>query len=165
MTKYTFKIKNNPSTFYTTNKSTDYSKILDDLILDDVMKKNSWLYNTGNTITTDGTIKIKIKNNNYNNDDNIINAIIDDAENKTKFSDICGFFCKLNKNCPFKKDKIYYLTDGTPFYITNDYITIGYKTYYFYEFGTPTFIGTLSDNAKKDLCSIYVDGLKITIKK
>ena len=59
----------------------------------------------------------------------------------------------------------YYLTDGTPFYITDDYITIGFNTYYFYEFNTPKFFAGLSDDMKKTICTIYVDGLKITIKK
>ena len=72
MTKYTFSLKNNPTTFYAPNyKSTDYSKILDDLINDDIIEKNFWLGNTTKKDTD--TIKIKI-NDKYSND-NIIDAV------------------------------------------------------------------------------------------
>ncbi len=152
MTKYTFSLKNNnnTSTFFTPKtKSTDYSKILDDLILDDLIKKNPWLNTSYSSSTTEPTtIKIKFK------DDNDL------------YSNVCKFFADkdyLKKT--FIKDKIYYLTDGTPFYITDDYITIGFNTYYFYEFNTPKFFAGLSDDMKKTICTIYVDGLKITIKK
>lgn len=156
MTKYTFKIKNNPSTFFTpSNKSTNYSKILDDLILDDLIKKNEWL-NTktyiipGNDYTTKKTSTIKIK--------------FDDSEDL--YGKVCKFFAdKDSLKNTFIKDKIYYLADGTPFYITDDYITIGFNTYYFYEFDTPKFFYSLNDDIKKTICTIYVDGLKITLKK
>lgn len=153
MTKYTFSLKNNnnTTTFFTPkSKSTDYSKMLDDLILSDIINKNTWLKtekknNTGNTI--------------YLKDFDLYGDSLDKK--------VCSYFAnyKLGKDCPFIKDKIYYLTDGTPFYITDDYITIGFNTYYFYEFGKPLFFTNLSDSMKKTICEIYVDGLKITIKK
>ena len=49
MTKYTFSLKNNnnTTTFFTpSNKSTDYSKMLDDLIFSDIINKNEWLKTT-----------------------------------------------------------------------------------------------------------------------
>lgn len=162
MTKYTFSLNNNPSTFHAPKyESTDYSKILDDLIAADIKDKNPWL----NTNSTTEKITIKYKN----SSDNIIDAIINDAK-KTDFAKACEFLanyskCGKAKTYPFIKDKIYYLADGTPFYLTDDYITIGFKTYYFYEFGKPSFLATLSDDIKKTICTIYVDGLKITIKK
>ena len=152
MTKYTFSLKNNnnTTTFFTPkSKSTDYSKMLDDLILSDLINKNPWLKTTKK-----------------NNNSTIILKDIDlygDSLDKK----VCSYFanCKLGNNCPFVKDKIYYLADGTPFYLTDDYITIGFDTYYFYEFGKPTFFYNLSESMKKTICEIYVDGLKITIKK
>ena len=151
MTKYTFSLKNNnnTTTFFTpSNKSTDYSKMLDDLILSDIINKNEWLKTTKNNNST-----IILKD---------IDLYGDSLDKK-----VCSYFanCKLGNNCPFIKDKIYYLADGTPFYITDDYITIGFDTYYFYEFGKPMFFSNLSENMKKTICEIYVDGLKITIKK
>lgn len=152
MTKYTFSLKNNnnTTTFFTpNNKSTDYSKMLDDLIFSDIINKNEWLKTTKK-----------------NNNSTIILKDIDlygDSLDKK----VCSYFAnyKLGNNCPFIKDKIYYLADGTPFYITDDYITIGFDTYYFYEFGKPMFFSNLSESMKKTICEIYVDGLKITIKK
>ena len=151
MTKYTFSLKNNnnTSTFFTPKtKSTDYSKILDDLILDDLIKKNPWLNTSYSSANEPTTIKIKFK------DDNDL------------YSNVCKFFADkdyLKKT--FIKDKIYYLADGTPFYLTDDYITIGFNTYYFYEFGNPIFINGLTDSFKKTIATIYIDGLKIIIKK
>ena len=152
MTKYTFSLKDNNKTNNTFcgNTSTNYSKILDDLINADIKEKNPWLF-TNSTPKTE-TIKIKINGKTTNTFD---------------MSDIYKFFngYKFTKNCPFIKDKIYYLADGTPFYLTDDYITIGFNTYYFYEFGMPTFISSLSKDIKKTIATIYIDGLKITIKK
>ena len=151
MTKYTFSLKNNnnTTTFFTpSNKSTDYSKMLDDLIFSDIINKNEWLKTTKNNNST-----IILKD---------IDLYGDSLDKK-----VCSYFAnyKLGNNCPFIKDKIYYLADGTPFYITDDYITIGFNTYYFYEFGKPMFFSNLSESMKKTICEIYVDGLKITIKK
>ena len=168
MTKYTFNLKNknNDNSFIYTNPSSkpDYSKMLDDLIASDIAAKNEYLFGDYNKPTTE-TIKIKIKN---NSEDSIINNIIDDAsKKKITIIDACNFFSNFKKNNfgPFIKDKIYYLSDGTPFYLTDDYITIGFDTYYFYEFGKPTFLSTISDSFKKTIMTIFIDGLKITIKK
>ena len=156
ITKYTFSLKDNNKTNNTFcsnckyNTSTDYSKILDDLINADIKAKNTWLYDY--TAPKTNTINIKIN---------------DKPINSFKMTDVYEFFngYKFTKNCPFIKDKIYYLADGTPFYLTDDYITIGFNTYYFYEFGMPTFISSLSKDIKKTIATIYIDGLKITIKK
>jgi len=149
ITKYTFSLKNNNKTNNTNScffcgacpKST---KTLDDYIYDDIIAKNSWLYGD----TNKKTIKINI-------------------DNPTCMSNIYSYFKCYNfsDSCPYKEDKIYYLADGTPFYFTKDYITIGFNTYYFYEFGNPIFISGLTKKMKKTIATIYIDGLKITIKK
>ena len=149
ITKYTFSLKNNNKTNNTNScffcgacpKST---KTLDDYINDDIMAKNSWLYGD----TNKKTIKIKID---------------DPACMSNIYSYFNGF--KFSNTCPYEEDKIYYLADGTPFYFTKDYITIGFNTYYFYEFGNPIFISGLTKKMKKTIATIYIDGLKITIKK
>ena len=150
MKKYTFTLKSNNNKTNNTNscffcgacpKST---KTLDDYINDDIMAKNSWLYGD----TNKKTIKIKI-------------------DDPTCMSNIYSYFngFKFSNDCPYEEDKIYYLADGTPFYFTKDYITIGFNTYYFYEFGNPIFISGLTKKMKKTIATIYIDGLKITIKK
>ena len=154
MTKYTFSLKDNNkiNNTFCGNTSTNYSKILDDLINADIKEKNPWLFTSTSSTPKTETIKIKINGN---------------TANTFKMTDVYDFFngYKFTNNCPFIKDKIYYLADGTPFYLTDDYITIGFNTYYFYEFGTPTFISGLSKDFKKTIATIYIDGLKITIKK
>ena len=150
MEKYTFTIKNNNKTNNTNscffcNACAKSTKTLDDYIYDDIIAKNSWLYGDN---TKKETIKIKI-------------------DDPTSMSNIYNYFKCYNfsDSCPYKEDKIYYLADGTPFYFTKDYITIGFNTYYFYEFGNPIFISGLTNNIKKTIATIYIDGLKITIKK
>lgn len=150
MKKYTFTLKsnnnniNNTSSCFFCNACPKSTKTLDDYINDDIMAKNSWLYGD----TNKKTIKINI-------------------DNPTCMSNIYSYFngFKFSNDCPYKEDKIYYLADGTPFYFTKDYITIGFNTYYFYEFGNPIFIGGLTKKMKKTIATIYIDGLKITIKK
>ena len=113
MTKYTFSLKDNNKTNNTFcgNTSTNYSKILDDLINADIKEKNPWLFTSTSSTPKTETIKIKI------------NGKTTDTFDMT---DIYKFFYgyKFTNNCPFIKDKIYYLADGTPFYLTDDYITI-----------------------------------------
>ena len=150
MKKYTFTLKsnnnniNNTSSCFFCNAYPKSTKTLDDYINDDIMAKNSWLYGD----TNKKTIKINI-------------------DNPTCMSNIYSYFngFKFSNDCPYIEDKIYYLADGTPFYFTKDYITIGFNTYYFYEFGNPIFINGLTKKMKKTIVTIYIDGLKITIKK
>ena len=150
MKKYTFTLKsnnnniNNTSSCFFCNAYPKSTKTLDDYINDDIMAKNSWLYGD----TNKKSIKINI-------------------DNPTCMSNIYSYFngFKFSNDCPYIEDKIYYLADGTPFYFTKDYITIGFNTYYFYEFGNPIFIGGLTKKMKKTIATIYIDGLKITIKK
>jgi hypothetical protein len=150
MKKYTFTLKsnnnniNNTSSCFFCNAYPKSTKTLDDYINDDIMAKNSWLYGD----TNKKTIKINI-------------------DNPTCMSNIYSYFngFKFSNDCPYIEDKIYYLADGTPFYFTKDYITIGFNTYYFYEFGNPIFISGLTKKMKKTIATIYIDGLKITIKK
>ena len=150
MKKYTFTLKsnnnniNNTSSCFFCNACPKSTKTLDDYINDDIMAKNSWLYGD----TNKKTIKIKID---------------DPACMSNIYSYFNGF--KFSNDCPYIEDKIYYLADGTPFYFTKDYITIGFNTYYFYEFGNPIFISGLTKKMKKTIATIYIDGLKITIKK
>lgn len=157
MTKYTFSLNSNPSTFRAPKyKSTDYSKILDDLINDDIKDKNPWLF-TNTPKNSNAKIILSGKS--------IEDEIIDDASDNN-YMKACAFLNMYSKiTCPYKKDTVYYLADGTPFEFTDDYITIGFDTYYFYKFNDISFINALSPKTKKIIATIYIDGLKITIKK
>jgi hypothetical protein len=165
MTKYTFSLKNNPSTFCAPKyKSTDYSKVLTDLIAADMNEKNPWLYGTTNTYTTGDTIKIKINNNSYIDDD-LENAFIFGGKKKTfKLSDAYNFLAGLAFNCPFKKNTTYKLSSGDYIEVTDDYIHINDQVFFF-NLMDEDFFYNLSKKMKKTIAVIYIDGLKITIKK
>jgi hypothetical protein len=168
MKKYTFTIKNNPSTFTTPNyKSTDYSKILDDLIAADVKDKNPWLFNYDiPTINSKTNNKINIKINNKSYTDDLETAFIfgDKYKNFT-LKDAYKFLINLGTiNCPFKKDTTYKLSNGDYIEITDDYIHINDKMYFF-NLMDDDFFYNLNSKMKETIATIYVDGLKITIKK
>lgn len=161
MKTYTFSLNNNNTNTTTFSnlfrtKSTDYSKILDDLILDDIIEKNSWL-GINKKKTDDAFIDNLIKESKKYE----CNTFTDDTFDKAAL-----FLLNLNtNNCPFKKDKTYELSDGTIITITDDYIHINEKMYFFNLFGDKTFLSALPKKEKKTICTIYTDSLKITIKK
>ena len=168
MTKYTFNPKNNPSTFYCPfYKSTNYSKVLDDLIASDIAEKNPWLYGYNNTATNtcsecpmNTKIKIKIKD---NSSDDLENAFIFGDKNDN-FTKAYNFLTKLAFKCPFEKNKVMKLSNGDYIMITDDYIHINDQIFYF-NLMDDNFFYTLGDSMKKTIATIYTDGLKITIKK
>ena len=170
MTKYTFNLKDNNN--FTSNncpfynkckKSIDYSKVLDDLIAADIKEKNPWLYG-GNTITTSGNIKIKL--NGFNTiDDDLENAFLfgDKYKATYTFDDAYKFFTDLAFG-PFEKNTEYKLSNGDIIEITDDYIHINEKMYFF-NLMDDNFFANLTKKMKKTIATIYTDGLKITIKK
>lgn len=161
MKKYTFKLNNNNTNSYnntfSNQFSTNYSKILDDLILDDIIEKNSWL----------GATKKK--------ENDLIDGLIASSKKYTTctftnddFKKACEILANYGKpkyiNFPFKKNHTYELSDGTIISITDDYIHINEKMYFFNLFNDYSFLNTLTAKEKKTICTIYTDSLKITIK-
>lgn len=170
MTKYTFSLNDinktsNTCPFYNKcNNSINYSKVLDDLIAADIKEKNPWLYSTSSSYNTGNTIKIKINSANDTND--LENAFLFGDKYKTTytFDDAYDFFINLATKCPFEKYKEYKLSNGDIIEITDDYIHINEKMYFF-NLMNNAFFYNLSKKMKKTIATIYVDGLKITIKK
>ena len=166
MKKYTFTIKNNPSTYYTPSyKSTDYSKVLDDLINADIMEKNSWL-NTGATCKTTCpftnicTPKITI-----NNNDDIITTACKTLEYEANLKNYYKFFINLAGSNLYKMNTLYKFNDDIKFMILIDGILINDKMFFYDDFNNYSLLKALSENMKKTIATIYIDGLKITIKK
>ena len=165
MKKYTFNLNNNPSTFYAPNyKSTDYSKVLDDLIAADIAEKNPWLYGYTSTSSNNPKIKITLKNN--DSFDTLEEAFIFGNKKKYNitFNDACKFIAGLKLNCPFKKNTTYKLSSGDYIEVTDDYIHINDQMYFFNLMDDAFFLN-LGEKMKKTIATIYIDGLKITIKK
>lgn len=170
MTKYTFNLKNNSNNtsntcpfFNKCNKSTDYSKILDDLINADIKEKNPWLYTTSSSYTPGNTIKI---NYNINDDDDIITTACKTLEYNDALNKAFKFFANYNiGTCPFKTNKLYKIGDDIKFMILIDGILINDKMFFFDDFNNYSFLNLLTKKEKKTIATIYTDGLKITIKK
>ena len=167
MTKYTFSLKNNNNNIFSTPsyKSTDYSKVLDDLIAADIAEKNPWLYGY-NTIGINNNPKIKITLKDNDSFDSLEEAFIFGGKKKYNitFNDACKFLAGLKLNCPFKKNTTYKLSNGDYIEVTDDYIHINDKMYFF-NLMDDTFFLNLGEKMKKTIATIYIDGLKITIKK
>ena len=164
MTKYTFSPKNNPSTSYCPfYESTDYSKVLDDLIAADIAEKNSWL---GSTYTSKNNPKAKIIIGNKTN--NLLGEIHSILNKKDEYDEAIKFldsynFCNLTSM--YKPKTLYYLADGTKFMILEDGILINSKMFFFDDLNDNIFLYGLNKKMKKTIAIIYTDGLKITIKK
>lgn len=154
MKTYKFKnINNTESTFHNTS-SINYSKILDDLIYADIMEKNYYLDENPTTIKTTGDkyLDKMIGIGNTGLKDNFTSAITYIKSFKTK-------------KPAFEYGKIYKLHDGTPIIFFEDSIQIGFKLYYYNDFDNYDFLSTITPELKKTIITIYIDGLKITIKK
>lgn len=149
MTTFDIKFKNN--TANTTNNGNIYSKMLDDIILDSMMKNNSYLF-------TD-TKKEK--------EADLIDAMFADINNtyigkSLKDDDLFIKACKTLANCGKKKaegitfGKIYRLYDGTPIIFYNDEIQIGTDLYSYSDFNDFDFISSLTPEKKKIIIDINI---------
>ena len=169
MTKYTFSLNNNNSTFCAPKyKSTDYSKVLDDLINADIKDKNPWLFNTDSackaTCPLNNICTTKI---NITDSDDIITTACKTLEYEDNLKKAFKFFANYNLGgfCPYKMNKLYKINDDIKFMILIDGILINDKMFFYDDFNNLSLMSALSANMKKTIATIYVDGLKITIKK
>lgn len=156
-TIYTFNNSSaNNNTFFPNKCGTNYSKILDDLILSDLKKKNSYL----NTCCNAGTI-----------DDDFINCMIKDSAKKhpniincyalkddKKFIDAANFLANYKKKSDifskFTIGKLYKLSDGTPIIFYDDEIQIGFDLYTYDDFKNITFLKALPATTKTAIINI-----------
>lgn len=154
ITTYTFGKKNNSinNSFFPSSKP-NYSKILDDIILTDIIDKNSYLFCTKKT-----------------EDDYLSDIILNakttkdiELEKATKF---LANYKKTKKfyNFPFKLNTKYTLTDGTPIIFYDDEIQIGFDYYDYADFSNIAFINALTPKKKKIIIDIYTTaGVDINI--
>lgn len=145
MTKiYSFGKKNTGNTFHFNNTKPDYSKILDDIILADIIDKNDYLFKTKNSYLDDILINAKTTKD-------------DDYEKATKFLANYKKY-KSIYNIPFKLNTKYTLSDGTPIIFYDDEIQIGFDIYKYNNFGDIAFINGLTPSKKKIIIDIYTTG-------
>lgn len=155
-TIFTLNNNTNKSTFPITS-TTNYSKILDDIIATDIINKNSYL----KKYTSAGTI-----------DDDFIDCMMKDSAKKhnsifikgfalkddNKFIDAANFLANYKKNKILSKFTIgetYKLNDGTPIIFYDDEIQIGFDLYTYDDFKDIIFLKKLPTTAKNIIINIY----------
>lgn len=155
MKTYTFNTSNNNTnkfftfSFLKKNKPTDYSKILDDIILDNLIETNSYLkdYKTKEEdakIFTASTASLK--------DDEFNEAAI-----------FLANYGKMN-HFPFEIGKIYKLSNGSSIIFYDDEVQIDRDIYSYSKFNDINFLNTLSAPKKKLIIDIYTNGANVNIK-
>ena len=150
---YTFGKSNNNKFFHTSSKP-NYSEILNDIILTDIIDKNKYLFTSKNT---DDYL-----------DDLLINAKPTKEINKDliKATNFLANYKKTKKSYtfPFKLETLYTLSDGTPIIFFDDEIQIGSDFYKYTNFSNTAFINTLTPKKKKIIIDIYTTaGIDINI--
>lgn len=152
MKKTTFIInKKNTNNFRTNDsKSTNYSKMLDNLIAANIIKTNPYL-------TT------------YNSDDTEIDNIINASKNlidgcslmDTTFKNAAKYLADYNKNkhtikSKFIFGKTYKLSNGMNITFYDDEIQIGTNLYSYSDFGDIIFLKKLPSNIQKTIININI---------
>lgn len=153
MEKYTFKFNNNTSknTFHST--TTNYSKILDDIIATNIIDSNPYLkkFKYGDTIEDklidEITPKTKIIIGCPLKEENILYKATDFLSNKLLKKIIFG--------------KKYKLTDGTTIIFYDDEIQIGNHTFNYSDFSNFSFIDSLEPTTKKIIINIYINNFAL----
>lgn len=147
ITTYTFGKKNNSKknifSFSNNSSKPNYSKILDDLIIADVIDKNDYLFKAAKK----------------HEDACIFSSLI----GKSKLDNAISFLAnykkyKKNHNIPYIYGKMYTLSDGTPIVFYEDEIQIGFDSYKYNDFSDTLFLNSLTPNKKKIIIDIYVNG-------
>ena len=124
------------------SKSTNYSKILDDIIYDNVIKKNSYLF-TG------------MKKSRY------IGNVDSDFLKAANF--LANYKEPKNKLYDFIIGRTYYLSDNTPIIFYDDEIQIGFDVFKYSDFTSTDFISAIAPKMKNTIIDIYTNARNLTI--
>lgn len=155
-TIFTLNNNTNKSTFPITG-TTNYSKILDDIIATDIISKNSYLkkYTSAGT-TDDDFIDCMMKDSAKKNHSIFIKGFA--LKDDNKFIDAANFLANYKKNKILSKfiiGETYKLSDGTPIIFYDDEIQIGFDLYTYDDFKDIIFLKKLSTTAKNIIINIY----------
>ena len=156
-TIYTFNNNTSNNNFPGTT-TTNYSKILDDLIATNIINKNSYLnkYTTPGT-TYDDFIDCMMKDSAKKHTSIIIDSIA--LKDDNKFIKAANFLANYKKKADiaskFIFGKTYKLTDGTPIIFYDDEIQIGFDLYTYDDFKDIIFLKKLPTTAKNIIINIY----------
>lgn len=152
MTTTTFKIANNTSNFRNNNfNTTDYSKILDNIIAANIINTNPYLKKTKDP-------------------EDIITTLLNDSKKKHGFksfginntlAEAANFIANYSKHkeayykIPFAIGKTYKLIDGTPFCFYDDEIQIGMDLFKYDDLDSLPFLYKLEEPTKKIIINIF----------
>lgn len=125
------------------SKSTNYSKIIDDIICADVIKKNQYLF-TKSTVC-----------NSYAED------ITSDFLKAVNF--LANYKEPKKKLYDFIIGRTYYLSDNTPIIFYDDEIQIGFDVFKYSDFTSTDFISTIAPKMKNTIIDIYTNARNLTI--
>ena len=145
-------IKSNYS-FLANPSSTNYSKILDDIILTDIIDKNQYLFKNLNTKNEDADYFLS------KTSGDIILTGGPKLYDAGKFLTNYKLYTKKYK-LPYIIGKCYTLSDGTPIVFYENNIQIGYDFFDYEDFGNISFLNSLAENKKKTIIDIYIKGAK-----
>lgn len=136
-----------------TNNNADYSKILDSIIADTLMKNNKYLFKGAKKESEDALI-------------DALFADINKSENTPlkgdiEFAKACEFLANYGKkkkafDIPYKLDTLYRLLDGTPIIFYDDEVQIGTDIYKYSDFDNLDFINGLKPETKKLIINIKI---------
>lgn len=151
ITTYTFgkNNKNNKSFSFPfcASSKPNYSKILDDIIITDVIEKNDYLFKPSTKKIEDAIIFDSLIGKNKNS---ILSNAIKFLANYKNY--------KKSYTIPYIYGKMYTLADGTPIVFYDDEIQIGFDSYKYSDFSDLSFLKALDTNTKKIIINIYTYG-------
>lgn len=152
MTKtFNFYSKNNTNnsseSIFLDTKPTNYSKIIDNIITADIVKKNSYLFDYDDDYTPKSNTII------------LTGGYLKDS----KFAKAAKFLANYKKNykkylnIPYEFGKMYTLSDGTRIVFYDDEIQIGSLFYKYDDFNSFDFLNTISEPTKKTIINVTIN--------
>lgn len=144
MKTYTFNANDINTSSFLGNTHTNYSEMLNNIIINDVIKKNSYLF--GNRINVNCSSSLK--------------------DNATEFAKAAAYLAsykKPNNKLNIVIGKTYFLTDDTPIIFYDDEIQIGFDTFKYSDFAMSSFLENIKPSTKKIIIDIYTNSNAINI--
>lgn len=145
---FTSKKNNFDNTFFLNTSKSKNPKILNDLILADIIKKNDYLFG-GNNYSYEIDEKPIILGSKLKYSDEFAKAADFLANYKT--------YKKKYIDLPYELNKMYTLSDGTRIVFYDDEIQIGSLFYKYSDFSNLNFLNTISEPVKKIIINININ--------
>ena len=144
MKTYTFNANDINTSSFLGNTHTNYSEMLNNIIVNDVIKKNSYLF--GNRINVNSSSSLK-----------------DNATEFAKAATYLASYKKPNNKLNIVIGKTYSLADGTPIIFYDDEIQIGFDIFKYSDFAMSSFLENIKPSTKKIIIDIYTNSNTINI--